>query len=84
MHDSMALIETWTYECLSCLHEWNVDYQVGRCADGHGGAVVHYRRNGHPCLSPWSEPRCPSCGGCDVKIMPTVPVHADRPVPPLG
>jgi hypothetical protein len=71
MHESMISRETWKYECLACLHEWQEDYEVGRSSDGHGGAVVVYRHLGHRCTSPWTEPVCPSCGGYDVKPLPT-------------
>jgi hypothetical protein len=70
MHESMISPETWTYECLACLHEWHEEFEVGHCADGHGGEVVYYRRNGHRCTSPWAELFCPSCGSYDVKILP--------------
>src|SRR5690349_20521311 len=70
MHESMVSHETWTYECLTCLHEWQEEFEVGRCADGHGGDAVTYRRMGHRCVCPWAELFCPSCGGYDVKILP--------------
>jgi hypothetical protein len=71
MHESMVSNETWTYECLSCLHEWRLEFEVGRFADGHGGEVVVYSHGGHRCTSPWAELYCPSCGCYDVKILPT-------------
>jgi Zn finger protein HypA/HybF involved in hydrogenase expression len=71
MHESMISRETWTYECRSCLHEWQEVFQAGRFSDGHGGEVIIYSRLGHRCTSPWAELFCPSCGGCDVKILPT-------------
>lgn len=80
MGESMISLETWTFECAGCLHEWREDFEVGHAADGHGGAVVYYRRDGHPCTSPWSERCCPSCGGYDVKIVPHASVRA-RPRP---
>ncbi|MCW2944483.1 MAG: hypothetical protein JWR24_1200 [Actinoallomurus sp.] len=70
MHESMVTRETWTYECLSCLHEWQEDYGVARFSDGHGGEVIVYSRMGHRCTSPWAELFCPACGGYDVKILP--------------
>jgi hypothetical protein len=71
MHESMISRETWKYECLGCLHEWQEDFEVGRSSDGHGGEVVVYRHFGQRCTSPWAEPVCPSCGGYDVKLLPT-------------
>jgi hypothetical protein len=70
MHESMISREMWTYECLACEHEWSEDFEVCCCADAHGGEVVYYRRKGHRCTSPWTEPFCPSCGSYDVKILP--------------
>ena len=71
MHESMVSLEMWTYECLSCLHEWQVEFEVGRCQDGHGGEVIVHRREGQRCTSPWAELYCPSCGSYEVKILPT-------------
>lgn len=75
MRDSMVSTETWNYECSTCLHQWNDEYEVWQGSDGHGGAVVGYLRNGHRCTSPWSELVCPACGGYEAKILPT---HRDR------
>ena len=71
MHESMISHETWNYECLGCLHEWQEEFEVGRSEDGHGGETVVYSQLGQRCISPWSELFCPSCGGYDVKILPT-------------
>lgn len=71
MHESMISSETWTYECLGCLHEWREEYEVRRSPDGHGGEAVVYSRSGLRCVSPWAEPCCPGCGGYNVKILPT-------------
>jgi hypothetical protein len=84
MRESMISRETWKYECLGCLHEWQEDYEVGRSSDGHGGEVVVYNHLGHRCTSPWAEPVCPSCGAYDVKLLPTgwavvTPIPRQRP-----
>jgi hypothetical protein len=71
MHESIVSRETWTYECLGCLHEWQQEYEVRRSLDGHGGETTVYSRMGLLCVSPWAEPFCPSCGGYNVKILPT-------------
>jgi hypothetical protein len=71
MHESMISRETWKYECLGCVHEWEEEFEVGRSSDGHGGETVVYSRKGHRCTSPWTELFCPSCGGYDVKTLPT-------------
>jgi hypothetical protein len=71
MHESMVSRETWTYECLGCLHEWQEEYEVRRTLDGHGGEAIVYSRMGLRCVSPWAEPCCTSCGGYNVKILPT-------------
>jgi hypothetical protein len=88
MHESMILRETWKYECLGCLHEWQEEFEVRRSLDGHGGETVAYGRMGQPCISPWAELCCPSCGGYNVKTFPvgwTVPLarpHRTAPVRP--
>lgn len=79
MRESSTSPETWTYECLGCLHEWQEEYEVRRAPDGHGGEAVVYSRRGLRCLSPWAEPCCPSCGGYNVKVMP-----AGWTAPPAG
>jgi hypothetical protein len=71
MHESMISHETWKYECLGCLHEWQKEFEVGRSSDGHGGEAVVYHHLSQRCTCPWAEPVCPSCGGYDVKILPT-------------
>ena len=71
MHESMISRETWKYECLGCLYEWEEEFEVGRSSDGHGGDVVVYSRMGQRCISPWAELCCPRCGGYDVKTLPT-------------
>lgn len=80
MHESMISRETWKYECLGCLHEWQQEYEVRRSLDGHGGETVVYSRTGLRCVSPWAEPCCPSCDGYNVKILPTG--WAAPPAPP--
>lgn len=78
MYESMVSLETWSYGCSSCLHEWQVVFEVGRCPDGHGGEVIVHSRSGQRCTSPWAELYCPSCGGWEVKILPTGWTHVAR------
>lgn len=80
MHEPTIVQEIWTYRCATCLHVWDVRYEAWHAGDGHGGDVVHYRRNGQRCVSPWSDVACANCGSYAVTPLPSP--RSVRPAPP--
>lgn len=71
MHEPTIIQQVWTYRCASCQHVWGVRFEEWHVGDGHGGDVVHYRRNGQRCVSPWTEMSCVDCGGYAVTPLPS-------------
>ncbi|GAA4140807.1 hypothetical protein [Actinomadura keratinilytica] len=70
MHDTWSSHESWVYECLNCLTTWREEFEVVHTADGHGGEVVVYAHEGHPCTTPWLDHVCPRCRCQSVKTFP--------------
>lgn len=70
MHEPTIFPEVWTYRCRACRHVWDVAYEAWHVSDGHGADVVHYRRHGQRCVSPWTEVQCERCGGYAVTPLP--------------
>jgi hypothetical protein len=67
--------EALRLRCLQCDHTWPAVYEVARWDGSDGHEEVHYAGTEAAVSWPWSEARCPSCGG------PAVPQSPDGAVP---
>ncbi|WP_344590265.1 hypothetical protein [Actinomadura vinacea] len=71
MHEAWSSHETWVYECQNCFTTWEEEYDVRHSADGHGGEVELFEKDGQRCMTPWVDHVCPTCAGQNVKTLPT-------------
>lgn len=70
MQEEFKARQTWPFECTRCLEVWEEEYVVRHLTDGHGHDMDVWTRADLQVQPPWSDVRCPSCGGAAVKTFP--------------
>ncbi|SDK92452.1 hypothetical protein SAMN05421874_11333 [Nonomuraea maritima] len=70
MPDEFVTHEMWPFECLRCLHVWEVRYVVKHLSDAYGNEADIWLSGGVPAPPPWAGTSCPGCGAYHVTWFP--------------